>query len=242
MKRQKTSVCVEAKRMRPGWVRECLHTCEFFHLHLNLKGKECCSPNPHLSIFFPMKVRNTPMSFTRTPAVEKHIYLLWSGWAVAMLRIFPFLDAFKLCLCCCFLPLPPLPRRLLMLSFHPFLFPSFPIEPPASGPSDLNLSSAHIKAMGELQRPPLHPCRPLSLLLLLPPSHPPVKLQTPLSCHHLFFFLHFSACECYVIDHYRLHHSLMSLLQPVWNFNSECIAFKSQNSLLCCCKVLVLHI
>lgn len=96
-----------------------------------------------------------------------------------MLLIFPFIDAVFVLLFS--LPLPP-----SLLFLPPFSLPFFSDRAPGVRPSDLNLSSAHIKAIGELKRPPLHPRRPLALLLL--PSHPPVKLQTPLSCRHLFAF------------------------------------------------------
>lgn len=134
---------------------------------------------------------------------------LRSRWVPAMILMFPFLDALKLCLCCYFPPLPLPPGLLLMLSFHPFLFPSFPIEPLASGPP-----------IWIYPRPTSKPSESWSGLLCirvtLSPSSSSHHYILPLNFKRLFpvtTFLHFSACKCYVIDYYRLHLSHVSSLR-----------------------------
>lgn len=106
-----TFVGTQKQSLDPDWIWECLCTRDLLHLHLNLKGKES-SPNPHL-FFSHERVRNTPMSFTSTPAVEKQ----------EKTHLSPVICALGECLPCywCF--------HLLMLQnfvcvavFFPFLF------------------------------------------------------------------------------------------------------------------------
>lgn len=186
-----TFVGTQKQSLDPDWIWECLCTRDLLHLHLNLKGKES-SPNPHL-FFSHERVRNTPMSFTSTPAVEKQEKTHLSPVICALGECVPCYWCFHLLMlqnfvCVAVFSPSSSSQSSLDVILPPFSLPFFSYRAPGVRPSDLNLSSAHIKAIAELERPPLHPCRPLSRLLLLPLSHPPVKLQTPLSCHHLFAF------------------------------------------------------
>lgn len=111
---------------------------------------------------------------------------LRSRWVPAMFLMFPFFGALKLCLCCCFPPFLFLPVFYWCYPstlFYSLLFPSSPRHPALRSEFILGPHQSHRRAGAA----PLHPWRPRSFLLLSP-LHRPVRLQTPLSCHHLFAF------------------------------------------------------
>lgn len=144
--------------------------------------------------------------------MRRHIYLLWSALSVSACHDTDVSISwcFKTLFVLLFFPPSSSIRSSLDVILPPFSLPFFSYRAPGVRPSYLNLSPAHIKAIGELERPSLHPCHPLSL-----PSSSHHHIL-PLNFKRLFpvtTFLHFSACKCYVIDYYRLHLSHVSSLR-----------------------------